>query len=43
MRVIQESIVLGSQRSEEKEEVIVRNSFSEAITISVGKGSINQV
>ena len=43
MRVIQESIVLGSQRSEEKEEVIVRNSFSEAVTISVGKGSINQV
>ena len=42
MRVIQESIVLGSQRSEE-EEVIVRNSFSEAVTISVGKGSINQV
>ena len=42
MRVIQESIVLGSQRSEEEED-IVRNSFSEATTISVGKGSINQV
>ena len=40
MRVIQESIVLGSQRSEEKK-VIVRNSFSEAI--SIGKGSINHV